>query len=63
MAVLTSKGQITIPKRMRDALELAAGDGVAFELREGELVLKKLRRKSILTFGGAAGKRNGRAGK
>jgi AbrB family looped-hinge helix DNA binding protein len=63
MAVLTSKGQITIPKRMRDALELAAGDGVVFELREGEVVLKKLRRTSILTFGGAAGKQKGRAGK
>jgi AbrB family looped-hinge helix DNA binding protein len=60
MAVLTSKGQITIPKRMREALELESGDGVVFELREGEVVLKKLRRKSILTFGGAAAKRKGR---
>jgi AbrB family looped-hinge helix DNA binding protein len=62
MAALTSKGQITIPKRMREALELEAGDGVVFELREGEVVLRKVRRKSILTFGGVAGKRKGRAG-
>ena len=63
MAVLTSKGQITIPKRMREALELEAGDGVVFELREGEVVLKKMLRKSILTFGGVAAKEKGRDGK
>jgi AbrB family looped-hinge helix DNA binding protein len=62
MAALTSKGQITIPKRMREALELEAGDEVVFELREGEVVLRKVRRKSILTFGGVAGKRKGRDG-
>lgn len=33
-AKLTSKGQITIPKPVRDALGLHAGDRVAFQIRE-----------------------------
>lgn len=39
---LTSKGQVTIPKRIRDALDLAPGCAVDFMVnREGELVLRK----------------------
>ncbi len=29
---LTSKGQVTIPKKMRDALHLKGGDKIAFRL-------------------------------
>ena len=32
-AVVTSKGQITIPKAVRDALDLAESDVVEFEVR------------------------------
>ena len=40
---LTSKGQVTIPKQIRDALHLAAGCSVAFALnREGDVVLRKV---------------------
>jgi len=35
-ARLTSKGQITIPKPVRDALKLKEGDQVLFRLLEGE---------------------------
>ena len=35
-ARITSKGQITIPKSVRDALKLGAGDQVVFRVLEGE---------------------------
>lgn len=39
---MTVKGQVTIPKRVRDALRLAPGDGVDFEVnRDGEVVVRK----------------------
>ncbi len=39
-ATVTSKGQITIPIAVRDALGLAAGDRVEFvELRKGQFVV------------------------
>lgn len=37
---VTSKGQVTIPKRVREALGITPGSAVEFELRaEGEAVL------------------------
>ena len=40
---LTSKGQVTIPKRIRDALNLAPGCAVDFSVnREGDVVIRKL---------------------
>ena len=39
---MTVKGQVTIPKRVRDALKLAPGDAVAFDVnREGKIVVHK----------------------
>ena len=35
-ARITSKGQITIPKAVREALNLAEGDQVVFRVIEGE---------------------------
>jgi AbrB family looped-hinge helix DNA binding protein len=35
-ARITSKGQITIPKAVRDALNLGEGDQVVFRVIEGE---------------------------
>ena len=40
---LTRKGQVTIPKRIRDALNLAPGCAVDFSVnREGDVVIRKL---------------------
>lgn len=39
---VTTKGQVTIPKRVRDALHLAPGDSVEFAVNPaGEVVLCK----------------------
>ena len=37
-ATLTSKGQITVPKEIRESLDLSAGDRVSFRLREDGVV-------------------------
>jgi len=39
-STMTSKGQITIPKAMRDTLKIKAKDKVDFTLEEGRIVLK-----------------------
>jgi antitoxin PrlF len=40
---VTSKGQVTIPKRLRDSLRLSPGSKVTFEInKDGEAVLRKL---------------------
>jgi antitoxin PrlF len=41
-ATLTSKGQITLPKPVRDALGLKEGDRVLFRVLEGRAVLAKV---------------------
>jgi antitoxin PrlF len=39
---MTAKGQVTIPKKIQDALKLAAGDSVDFDVNgEGQVVLRK----------------------
>jgi antitoxin PrlF len=43
---VTSKGQVTIPKNVRDRLGIAAGSAVAFELTDtGEVVLRAVGRR------------------
>lgn len=51
-ARITSQGQITVPKAVRDRLGLKPGDDVEFEDRDGEVVLLPRRRRSILEFAG-----------
>ena len=39
---ITVKGQVTIPKKVRDALHLAPGDQVDFEVNaDGDVVVRK----------------------
>lgn len=41
-STMTTKGQVTIPKKVRDALHLTAGDAVGFTVnRKGQVVVEK----------------------
>ena len=41
VATITSKGQITLPKPIRQALGVTIGGKVAFDLRHGEVVVTR----------------------
>ncbi len=41
VAKVTSKGQITIPKKVREALDVHPGEDVGFEEKDGVVVIKK----------------------
>ena len=38
---MTSKGQVTIPRKVRDVLHLEQGDPILFEERDGMIVIRK----------------------
>jgi len=41
IARMTSKGQLTVPKPIRDKLKVSAGDCLVFEDRQGEIIIRK----------------------
>jgi len=41
-ATVTSKGQVTLPKSVRESLQLKAGDRVLFRVLNGRAVLAKV---------------------
>lgn len=51
-AVITSKGQVTIPKAIREEVKIGVGDRVSFVVRDGEVVLRA-QRGSILDLEGS----------
>ena len=51
-STLTRKGQVTIPKPLRDRLGLRLGDRISFQLRGEEIVLKPVHR-TILDLQGS----------
>jgi len=55
-ARLTSQGQITVPKAIRDELGAKPGDELEFERTEGGFLVRHRRRPSVLDFAGVAAK-------
>lgn len=51
-SVITRKGQVTIPKAIRDEVKWREGDQVGFVVRDGEVVLRPMR-GSILDLEGS----------
>lgn len=51
-ATLTSKGQVTIPKPVRDALGLATGDRVEFAIGPGGEVRLEVPRRQVSDLAG-----------
>jgi len=52
-ARITFKGQVTIPKVVREALTIQEGDTVIFEVEGDHAILKPLKKKFLTDFYGA----------
>ncbi len=52
-AKITLKGQITLPKEVRNSLDIKEGDSVIFVIEKDRAVLKPLKKKSLKDFYGA----------
>jgi len=59
VATVTSKGQITLPKPIRQALGIGVGGKVAFDLRGSDVVVSRAdeEHEDPRRFSGSAGKR------
>jgi len=51
-AKVTFKGQVTIPKEVRNSLDIKEGDSVIFVIQKDHAVLKPLKKKSLKDFYG-----------
>jgi AbrB family looped-hinge helix DNA binding protein len=51
-ATLTSKGQTTIPKEIRDSLRMKAGDRMTFTLMPDDTVVMRVKSKSMTELAG-----------
>ena len=56
-ATLTSKGQTTIPKEIRDNLGLKAGDRMTFTLMTDGTVVMRVKSKSVMDLAGVLRKK------
>lgn len=56
-ATLTSKGQTTIPKEIRDSLGMKPGDRMTFTLMPDGTVVMRVKRKSVMQLAGVLRKR------
>ena len=60
-ATLTSKGQMTIPKAIRDSLGMKAGDRMTFTLMPDGTVVLRVKNKRVSDLGGILHKKGRRA--
>jgi antitoxin PrlF len=60
-ATLTSKGQTTIPKEIRDSLHLKEGDLMTFTLLPDGTVLMRVKNKSAMEIAGRLHKKGRKA--
>jgi len=60
-STLTSKGQTTIPKAIRDSLRLKPGDRITFTPMPDGTVLMRVKNKSVMSLAGSL-RRRGRKG-
>jgi AbrB family looped-hinge helix DNA binding protein len=56
-ATLTSKGQTTIPKEIRDSLFMKAGDQMTFTLMPDATVIMRVKNKSVTELAGVLHKK------
>jgi AbrB family looped-hinge helix DNA binding protein len=56
-ATLTSKGQTTIPKEIRDGLGMKPGDRISFTLMPDGTVIMRVKRKSVMELAGVLHKK------
>lgn len=59
-ATLTSKGQTTIPKEIRDSLHMKPGDRMTFTLMPDATVVLRLKSKSLAELAGTLHKKGRR---
>jgi len=57
VATLTSKGQTTIPKEIRDSLSMKTGDRMTFSLMPDATVVMRVKTKSVIDLAGALHKK------
>ena len=60
-ATLTSKGQTTIPKEIRDSLRMKEGDRMTFTLLPDGTVLMRVKNKSAMNIAGRLHKKGRKA--
>jgi antitoxin PrlF len=54
LARVTSKGQITVPKAVRERLGIQPGDALDFHFQGGRLAVQAVRRRQLAEFRGSS---------
>ena len=60
-STLTSKGQTTVPKAIRESLRLKPGDRITFTPMPDGTVLMRVKNKSVMSLAGSLRRRRRRA--